>query len=129
MEERRNKMRVSLRTEVVLKFGDREIAAKSHSKDISLNGIFVYTDQKLPVGSFCNLGIMLSGSSSELSLKMIGKIAREGEDGLGIAFESVDVDSYFHLKNIVKYNIINFEVFQNFVQRVVFPSATMNRAN
>lgn len=113
MNERRQKTRVSFRTDVVLKSGDKVIAARANSKNISLNGIFINTDQRLPLGTFCNLGIMLTGSSSELSLKIIGKIAREGDEGLGIAFESIDVDSYFHLRNIVKYNALDWEKIEN----------------
>jgi hypothetical protein len=109
MEERRKEVRVSFKTEVVLSCGDHKIAARADSKDISLNGVFVYTDQRLPIGSFCNLDIMLTGSSSELSLRIIGKIAREGDEGIGIAFEGMDIDSYFHIRNIVRHNTLDWE--------------------
>ena len=35
---------------------------------------------------------------------MKGTIIRQTLDGIGIAFDSMDVDTYSHLKNIVRYN-------------------------
>ena len=38
---------------------------------------------------------------------MTGEVIRKTEEGIGIRFEEIDIDSFFHLKNIVYYNTDN----------------------
>ena len=103
--ERREKTRVDFKTQVILNAGtSSEIVAEGDLKDISLKGIFVCTEKMIPIGSMCDIKILLSGTSSELSLKMKGQITRQDPSGLGIAFNSMDLDSHYHLKNILLYN-------------------------
>ncbi|MFH1489296.1 MAG: PilZ domain-containing protein [Pseudomonadota bacterium] len=103
-KDRREKSRVNFKTQVVLSSGDSEIKADVHSRDISLKGLFVYTDQKLPIGALCEISISLTGTSIELSLRAAGRITRQDPKGLGITFDAVDLESYEHLKNILLYN-------------------------
>jgi hypothetical protein len=84
--------------------GDAEIRAQGSSRDLSLSGIFVYTDQKISVDTPCQVEISLSGTTDPLVLQMDGRIIRNEESGIAITFESIDLDSYTHLKNIVRYN-------------------------
>ena len=106
-DEKRKNTRVSFNTHVVLKCNEVEIMAVAGSKDISMKGIFVETDRKLPVGTQCDVGILLSGTTSTLSLSMKGIIVRDTPTGMGIHFESIEVDSYYHLKNLIMYNSSN----------------------
>ena len=103
-EEKRKKTRVHFQTQVTLKTDKSEIEAEANSKDISIQGIFVNTEKKIPVGTPCDIEILLTGTSTRLALSIKGVIARQEAFGLGIAFDSMDVDSHFHLKNIVMYN-------------------------
>lgn len=103
-EEKRKRTRVHFKTQVTLRTEELEIEAEANSKDISLKGIFVNTKEKIPAGTPCDIEIMLTGTSTELALSIKGTIIRQEPSGLGIAFDSMDVDSYFHLKNIVMYN-------------------------
>ena len=73
-------------------------------KNPSLKGMFVKSKKKLLEGSTCQAEIILSGSSSNLRLKITGTIIHNTDDGLGIRFDALDPDSYFHLKNIIMYN-------------------------
>jgi len=102
--ERRKKTRVDFSTEVVLKSGPDKIVSKADSRDISFKGLFISTDKEIPIKTSCDIEIHLSGPSSSLILHMKGKIVRRNASGLGIAFDSIDVDSYFHLKNLLMYN-------------------------
>jgi hypothetical protein len=56
------------------------------------------------VGTPCDIEILLTGTSTRLALTIKGIITRQDASGLGIAFDSMDLDSYVHLKNIVFYN-------------------------
>ena len=103
-DDKRKRTRVHFKTQVVLKTGVSEIKANAKSSDISMKGLFITTDEKISVGTPCNIEIVLSGTTSRLALTIKAVIARQDKDGLGITFDSMDVDSYFHLKNIVMYN-------------------------
>ncbi len=102
--DKRKRTRVHFETQVVLKTDVSEIKAGANSLDISLKGMFISTDEKIPVGTPCDMEIVLSGTTSRLALNIEGVVARHDKGGLGITFNSMDVDSYLHLKNIVKYN-------------------------
>ena len=103
-DERRRKTRVFFETRVVLKTKDSELTTLSDSRNISIKGIYVRADRKIPVGTGCDIEIVLTGTTSRLSLKVKGIIARHDEGGMGISFEAVEVDSYYHLKNLLMYN-------------------------
>jgi len=103
-KERRKKGRVHFETEVVLRRGAYEMVTSAETKDISIKGVFITTDKKIPVGTPCDIEIILTGTSSKLSLRMKGSIVRQDKSGLGIIFDVIDFDSYFHLKNLLMYN-------------------------
>jgi len=64
------------------------------------------------VGTPCDIEILLTGTSTRLALSIKGIIARQDASGLRIAFDSVDVDSFIHLKNIVMYNASDPDVIE-----------------
>lgn len=103
-EERRTRTRVDFTTQVIVKTDESEIVAEANSEDISIKGLFVNTEERIPVGTPCDIEILLTGTSTRLALTIKGIITRQDASGLGIAFDSMDLDSYVHLKNIVLYN-------------------------
>ena len=105
--ERRGKKRVGFRTQIILEAGDAKIQTEGHSKDLSLSGIFVNTAEKICMNTPCQVTVSLSGTAQPLVLTMDGRIVRSDASGIGITFDSMDLDSYTHLKNIVRYNVDN----------------------
>jgi hypothetical protein len=103
-EERRTRTRVHFTTQVIVKTDESEIVAEANSEDISIKGLFVNTEERVPVGTPCDIEILLTGTSTRLALTIKGIITRQDASGLGIAFDSMDLDSYVHLKNIILYN-------------------------
>ena len=53
--------------------------------------------------------IVLTGTLPEIAVNFNGIVTRIAEDGVGFAFEKMDLDSYMHLKNIIAYNIDDAE--------------------
>jgi len=100
----RQQTRVHFSTHVLFKTPERTFSAPADCRDISMNGIFVRTPERLPIGSTCRLDVALSGSSSRLELHLGGVISRHADDGMGIHFTDYDLDSYIHLKNLVRLN-------------------------
>ncbi len=102
--ERRRQHRVGFQTRITLVAGASQIQTEGHSRDLSLSGVYVNTDENLAVNTPCKINIALSGTVEPLELKMEGRVVRTDASGIGVAFESMDLDSYTHLKNIVRYN-------------------------
>ncbi len=102
--EKRKNVRIDFETRVVLKCEGQTILSDADSRDISLKGMFIKTDQVLRVGTPCDLELILSGTSTNLRIAINGEITRQGDNGLGVSFGGIDLDSYWHLKNLLLYN-------------------------
>lgn len=98
------KARVDFATRIIVHVEGREIDVSGSSKDISLTGVFVHTKEVLAVDTPCSVEIILSGTIEPLHLKMNGRTVRKTDQGVAVTFEAMDIDSYTHLKNIVRYN-------------------------
>jgi len=107
-KEKRRHIRVDFATRVVINAGSVQIEVPGDSRDLSLKGVFINTEQKLPVDTRCSVRIFLSCGFDEVELKMKAKVARVDDHGLGISFDSMDLDTYTHLRNIMRYNADNF---------------------
>jgi len=100
--ERRGRIRVGYRGSVEIRSeGDRPVPAVI--RDISINGLFVETEADLPEGRSCQVVVQL-GQAGDQVLKVEGRVSRAEEGGLGIAFESIDPESFDHLCKLVLYN-------------------------
>lgn len=104
MTRERRKQRVEFATEITLESGSSRIRVDGSSRDVSLKGIFIHTEERLPVGNTCTVAIQLTGTVEALSLSISGHIARHEGTGMAVIFDSMDLDTYTHLKNIVRYN-------------------------
>jgi len=103
-EEKRKNTRVPFHTTITVHFPEITFE-HCETQDLSLKGVFVkgITDRRTE-GERCKISLHLSGASSKLSLHMNGEIVRVKDDGIGLHFSEIDLDSFFHLKNIIYYN-------------------------
>ena len=100
--EKRQFTRVVFQSEAIVKAKDKTL--KGEIGNLSLNGIFLNAPGALPVSEPVEVEIYLSGSTSELALKMEGTVLRDSPEGLAIQFKGMSLDSFIHLKNIISYN-------------------------
>jgi hypothetical protein len=103
--ERREKIRVHYQTKIIVEADTATIQLDGSTRDLSLGGVFVNTDKKLALDTRCKVKVLLSGLNFPLFIEIDGRIVRTDESGIAIVFESMDLDSYTHLKNIVRYNV------------------------
>lgn len=104
MTEKRNHERVPFTARVTVFSKGQRIVSDADTRDISLKGMYVQSAQRLGIGTHCGLELQLSGASSQLTLTIDGTVVREDDAGIGIVFNTIDLDSYYHLKNILLYN-------------------------
>jgi len=93
--------RVEFKIVATVKHGQRQFVGAV--SNLSLSGIFLVTDQCLPVGEVAAILIALD-DQPENSVEMTGKVARVTEEGIAFNFDKIDYDSFIHLKNIVALN-------------------------
>ncbi|NOX24720.1 MAG: PilZ domain-containing protein [Deltaproteobacteria bacterium] len=101
--ERRKNTRVTFQTTADLSFNHRNYR-QCETQNLSLKGMSVRGITGHTCGEICDISLALSGSSSRLVLNMRGEIVRVDEDGIGLHFIDIDLDSFYHLKNILYYN-------------------------
>lgn len=102
-DDRRHHARVAFHATVDLDFGDHAYQA-CETENLSTKGVLVLGVSGHGLGETCAITLHLSGTREDLSLTMQGEVVRLEENGLGIHFTEIDLDSYTHLRNIVYYN-------------------------
>lgn len=111
--DRRKGVRVRFDTGVSLTIesGNQVITATGDIRDISLNGLFVRTSEKMESGTGCDVRIELTGTEVPIILEIKGKVVRMEDTGVGIHFDAMDLDTFMHLKNVVRYNAPESDIF------------------
>lgn len=104
--ERRRHCRVGFtaQIQILLEADGKTIHLEADSTDLSLKGIFIPTENRFSIGTTCIITLYLTGGIDKIELLIKGSVVRVSDKGMGIGFDSMDVDAYSHLKNIVAYN-------------------------
>ena len=90
-------------------------------ENLSLDGIFLKTPEKLNLNRIVKIEVLITGTSSQLSILLDGKIMRHENVGMAIQFKNVDMDAFFHLKNLISHNLNQVgklnDDFQKFIKK------------
>jgi len=100
----RDKTRIDFETEVFIKAAAEIGVTSANSKNISMKGMFVRTNSEISIGTDCDVEVALKGTTKQFTIKIKGTVVRKTTKGLGISFNAIDVESYFHLKKLLLYN-------------------------
>ncbi len=103
-EEHREFTRVPIRVWVEVRAGDCTI--KTHeTHDLSMTGISLKQQgTPLAVDTLCEVSVFLEGADPPIHVDMKGRVGRSTDQDLAVEFKEVDLESYEHLKNLVRYN-------------------------
>jgi hypothetical protein len=101
MGDKRNKTRVEFRSEATVSHDNTRITGSI--SNLSLKGLFLFTDAKLPLNTPVDVSISLSGSTTNLTINISGTIIRIEKDGFAVEFMEMELDSFIHLRNIIFY--------------------------
>ncbi len=102
-QERRKNTRVPFQATIDLLFPGRHYT-DCETENLSLKGVCVPGISGHEVGETCEVALALSGSTSQLVLNMQGRVVRVEAERIALVFTEIDLDSYYHLKNIIYYN-------------------------
>ncbi len=96
-------------------------AFRGEVDNLSLHGIFIKTDQRLPLGTESVITIGLADVEPEIVIHVTATVARHTPEGIGFEFGKIDVDSFTHLRSIISYRKgdadIVMDEFINYVER------------
>ncbi|MCL2340215.1 MAG: PilZ domain-containing protein [Proteobacteria bacterium] len=99
----RRSHRIEFTSAALLRYGDNGLLeARVDTRDISLHGVMIKTDSRLPIATPCTVELHLSGATSEMDVVVQGVIQRHEDTGMAVAFTHLDPDSFLHILNLVK---------------------------
>ena len=101
MEDKRHFSRVGFKVSALLQSDG--VVLKGEVKDVSLRGMYLVTEEVLPVGAPVEITIYLSSTEPPIAINVTGEVARLVPGGIGCAFDKMDVDSFTHLRSIISY--------------------------
>ena len=117
--EKRNFDRIPFQTKAIVRSKDATVIGIV--ENLSLDGIFLKTPEKLNLNRIVKIEVLITGTSSQLSILLDGKITRHENVGMAIQFKNVDMDAFFHLKNLISHNLNQVgklnEDFQKFIKK------------
>lgn len=102
-QEKRRFSRIPFRIEAEM-MADDELYRSGEVINLGVGGCLLPITGEFKPGTACHLKFMLSGASSELSIRVEGEIIRRKPGAVAVKFTQIDPDSLFHLQNIIRYN-------------------------
>ena len=115
--EKRNFDRIPFQTKAIVR--SRDATVIGIVENLGMDGIFLKTPEKLNLNRIVKIELLFTGTSSQLSILLDGKIMRHENIGMAIQFKNVDLDAFFHLKNLIAYNTNQVGNLQDEFQRFV----------
>ncbi len=100
--EKRTFARIPFKTKAIVRQKDATVIGIV--ENLSLAGIFLKTPERLRLKRLVKIELLFTGTSSQISIILDGKITRHENVGMGIEFRNLDLDAFFHLKNLINYN-------------------------
>ena len=100
--EKRTFARIPFQTKAIVRA--KETTVIGVVENLSLDGIFLKTPEKLRLNRVVKIELLFTGTSSQLSILLDGKIMRHEIIGMAIQFRNVDIDAFIHLRNLISYN-------------------------
>lgn len=100
--EKRSFARIPFRTKAIVRHKDSTVIGIV--ENLSLAGIFLKTPERLGLNRLVKIELLFTGTSSQISIILDGKITRHENLGMAIEFRNIDLDAFFHLNNLITYN-------------------------
>ena len=100
--EKRHFARIPFQTKAIVRSKDATVIGIV--ENLSLDGIYLKTPEKLRLNRIVKIELLFTGTSSQLSILLDGKIMRHENTGMAIQFKDIDMDAFLHLKNLISYN-------------------------
>ncbi|MRR06014.1 MAG: PilZ domain-containing protein [Deltaproteobacteria bacterium] len=91
--------RIQFESQARVKTGGQSFEAST--ENLSLNGLFIRTDKRLPVGNRAEILFVLPSASRGSEFSVTGEVVRNSNDGMAFQFGSLDQDAFSRLKTVI----------------------------
>jgi hypothetical protein len=98
-ENDREFTRVPINLSVEL-FCDEKTISSKHCQDVSMNGVYVISEDKFKEGSNCEVKLLVDNEE----IKAQGHVERVTENGMAIKFLGIELESYDKLYELIIFN-------------------------
>lgn len=105
MAEDREFTRVPINIEVNLNSSEGTVKTLK-TRDLSIKGVFVESDEQWPEATECDVSLTLQ-AAEPIKIEFKGKVERVLDSGMGIEFLEMDLESYEHLQQLLRYNSLD----------------------
>jgi len=102
-EEKRRFSRIAFNVSAELKVG-KTILSTRKIDNLSVGGCLLPISGPFPIGTPCDVVIVLNHIANALRVRVKGKITRCDPAKTGIRFTTIDPENLHHLHNILRYN-------------------------
>ncbi|MBI5582933.1 MAG: PilZ domain-containing protein [Deltaproteobacteria bacterium] len=119
---RRRRTRVPFETRIRFFIAGQEVLS-SQTKDLSLNGVYLFSAARPALGTLGEVEISLALGPDPLRLALPGEVIRQDEKGMALQFREVTPEVFTHLKKVVDYNSGNPEAIEAELIRFSFDPA------
>jgi hypothetical protein len=100
---RREFTRVPVHIWGTFKDGERELLT-AEVTTLSLRGCYASTFEALPMGTASALTLFTEDDETALHITVAARVVRSDEDGMGVEFTEMPLESYDHLRMLVLLN-------------------------
>jgi hypothetical protein len=83
--------RFSFKADALVTYKDRIF--KGEVADLSLKGLFVHTSEMVELDEMVKVSIHFRGADEKFSFTIPAKVVRRSEEGIGLSFQRIDIDS------------------------------------
>lgn len=105
--EEREFSRIPMKMTVKVAAQGKETISSDQVKNVSMNGLFIFTDHSFPEETECEVTMLVGDPGAQLKIVVKGKVVRAADSGFAIGFVEMGTESYGHLQNLVLYNSNN----------------------
>jgi c-di-GMP-binding flagellar brake protein YcgR len=102
--EKRNFLRTNYLSRAEIRLNEEVVSGEIIN--LSLNGAMVKTNgiHKLNMYERIEIEMFLTNEETDIKINSSGVVVRLEKDEIGIRFETMDLNSFTHLRNIIAYN-------------------------
>lgn len=91
--------RIRFESQAMVKTGEQSFEA--FTENLSLTGLFLRTERRLPVGNRAEIMFSLPSASRSSAFTVNGVVVRNDVHGMAFQFGSLDQDSFTRLKTVI----------------------------
>lgn len=74
---------------------------EAYTENLSVNGLFIRTERRLPIGNRAEILLQIPSASSNPSFTAHVKVVRSDVHGIAFQFRSLDHDSFSRLQTVI----------------------------